>query len=82
MGGYYGELNVKHLQKRLKSERESVYISTSSLIKPAAYSMDSCITFGLVIGEVVTPKVSKQSKERNEEKRHQLHEVDNSCGKP
>jgi len=29
MGRYYGELNVKHLKKRLIFKRESVYISTS-----------------------------------------------------
>ena len=37
---------------------------------------------GLMVDEVVTPKVSKQSKERNEEKRHQLRRVDNLRGKP
>ncbi len=37
---------------------------------------------GLVTVEMETPKVSKQSEERNEEKRHQLHEVDYECGKP
>ncbi len=40
------------------------------------------MTFGLVVGEVVTQYGINQSKERNEEKRHQPHEVDYECGEP
>ncbi len=82
IGRYYGELNAKHQKKRLIGKRESDSISTLPLINPQHFILDSCITFGLVVGEMVTPTVSKQSKKRNEEKRHQLHEVDNLCGKP
>ena len=82
IGGYYGELKVKHLKKRLNPKRESEYIPISSPLKPAANYIISCLNLGLVTGEVVTPKVSKQSKERNEEKRHQLHGADNLCGEP
>lgn len=81
MGGYYGELNVKLLKKRLSSERESVNISTPPSKNPQQFYMVSCITFGLMAGEMETPKVSNQSRERNEEKRHQLRKVDNLRGR-
>ena len=59
-----------------------IKISTLSPTNPQRLTFNSCLNLGLVIGEVVTPNVSKQSKERNEEKRHQPHGVDNLCGEP
>jgi len=38
-GGYYGELNVKHLKKRLTTKRESESIPISPPINPQQFSM-------------------------------------------
>ncbi|WP_157462490.1 hypothetical protein [Crinalium epipsammum] len=74
-------LAQRHLEKRLTIKRESGISLDFTIYKPAANYIVSCITVGLMVGEMVTPKVSYQSKERNEEKRHQLHGVDILCGR-
>jgi hypothetical protein len=80
-GRYYGELNVKILKKHPIYRRESGHIPTLPPTNPQQLTMTSCLTLGWCADETETPTVSKQSKERNREKRYKLHKVDNLCGK-
>ena len=46
MGRYYGELNVKHLKKRLSLKRESGLHLDFITLKPAGIHHITCITKG------------------------------------